>query len=330
MVISATVLSLTILAASFTACKKAASSEANKMELDQNSTEASYGDTDNFQMNMMAETSSYEPKESKAFSASKKSAATGASSAIPQDRKLIRTGSITFEVDSLAAARDAAEKWVSQYSGYVSDSSEDGRTLFITAQIPSVHFDEAMSSSSQVGTIKSKEVNSTDVSDEYYDLDSRLGTKRILLERLDSYLKKAKDVKDLIDIEEKINDVTSDIESMQGQLNRLSKQIDYSTITLTANLPVNQTEQGYVFPDAKSKFREFWGNILSFFCNFLFILLYIIIYGIPIVLLLFFLYWLCFGKIGLLRKLFAKVRFSSAPKISKTERRPIRTNRQQQ
>ena len=242
---------------------------------------------------------------------------TGAStkSNLPADRKLIRTGNINIEVTSLADTQTATENWVKQYGGYISDSSEDGRSISFTAHIPSARFDEAMDSSAKIGKVTSKTVNSTDVTDQYYDLDTRLSTRRILLERLQTYLKQAKDMKDMLDIETKINDVTTEIENMQGQLNRLSKQIDYAQIDICAQLPVNQTEQGFVFPDTKSQFREFCGNILNFFSNFLFVLLYIIIYGVPIVLVLFLLYWLCFGKVGLLRKLFKKCSATSTAKV---------------
>jgi len=172
-----------------------------------------------------------------------------------------------------------------------------------------------MKTSSRIGKIVSKSVNSRDVTEEFYDLDTRLSTRRILLERLQTYLKQAKDVKDMIEIESKINDVTTEMERMQGRLNRLTEQIDYSEIDIYAKLPVNRTEEGFILPDTKSQFREFCKNILNFFSNFLFVVLYIIIYGVPSVLMIFLLYWLCFGKIGLLRKLFAKIRAPHKEKI---------------
>ena len=112
----------------------------------------------------------------------------------------------------------------------------------------------------------------------------------------------------MIEIESKINEVTSDIEVMQGQLNRLSSLISYSTITISANLPVNQTQQGFVMPDAKSKFREFARDVVYFFVQFFFVILYVIIYGIPILAAALLLYWLLIGKIGILRKIFNKIK----------------------
>ena len=221
----------------------------------------------------------------------------------------IRTGHIRFEVSSLAEAKAATEAWAKRFGGYVSDFSEDERSLGMTVHIPSPAFDDAMASSGVIGKILSKSADSVDVTDRFYDLDSRLATRRVLLERLQSYLRDAKNIKDMLEIEMKINDVTAEIEEMQGQFNRLSKQIDYSEIYIEANLPYNHAEdRGFIFPDLKSAFIEFCETVVGFFTGFVFVVLYILIFGIPILCVAFLLYWICFGKIGVLRKLFTKIR----------------------
>ena len=245
------------------------------------------------------------------YAAEEKSADTLSDAALPlpENRKLIRTGNIRFEVSSLAETKAATEAWAKRFGGYVSDFSEDGRSLGMTVHIPSSAFDDAMSSSGAIGKIVSKSADSVDVTDRFYDLDSRLATRRVLLERLQSYLKDAKNIKDMLEIEMKINDVTAEIEEMQGQFNRLSKQIDYSEIYVEANLPYNHAEdRGFIFPDLKSAFIEFCETVVGFFTGFVFVVLYILIFGIPILCVAFLLYWICFGKIGVLRKLFAKIR----------------------
>ena len=245
------------------------------------------------------------------YAAEEKAAGTLSDDALPlsENRKLIRTGNIRFEVSSLAETKAAVEAWAKRFDGYVSDFSEDGRSLGMTVHIPSSAFDDAMSSSGTIGKIVSKSADSVDVTDRFYDLDSRLATRRVLLERLQSYLREAKNMKDMLDIETKINDVTAEIEQMQGQFNRLSEQIDYSEIYIEANLPYNHAEdRGFIFPDLKSAFIEFCETVVGFFTNFIFVVLYIIIFGIPILCVAFLLYWICFGKIGVLRKLFEKIR----------------------
>ena len=115
------------------------------------------------------------------------------------------------------------------------------------------------------GKIRRKNIYTSDVTDQYYDLETRLLTKRELLKKLQGYLKNASNMDEILKIETKISDVTSELEVMQGQMNRLSKQISFSTITINAKLPANHTEEGFVFPDAKDGFRDFVSNLVEIF-----------------------------------------------------------------
>ncbi len=224
------------------------------------------------------------------------------------ERKLIRTGYIRLEVEGLGDFKGKVENWVKNYGGYIASSDEGSSYVNYTVKIPSNRFDEAMGETASFGKLKNKNINSQDVTDRYYDLKSRLETKRVMQERLENYLKSAKDVKDMLEIESKMNEVTSDLEAMQGQMNRLSSQIDFSEITISANLRPNHTESGFQMPDVGHKFGNLLYNVVDFFISLFFTLLYVVIFGIPIILVLALLYWLCFGKIGLIRKLFAKLK----------------------
>ena len=73
-------------------------------------------------------------------------------------------------------------------------------------------------------------------------------------------------------------------------------------------LPTGSNERGFIFPDIKDGTRNLLHNIVSFFVNFIFVLIYVFIFGTLIVLALILIYWLAFGKIGLVRKLFDKIK----------------------
>ncbi|MCR5318807.1 MAG: DUF4349 domain-containing protein [Treponema sp.] len=226
---------------------------------------------------------------------------------LPTGRKLIFTGTINLEVESLEKTQASVQKWVHDFGGYISESSMGARSANFTARIPSASFESAMEQASTFGTILLKNIESSDVTDEFYDLKSRLETKKVLLERLQNYLKNATAIKDMMEIETKINDVTSDLERMQGQMNRLSGKIDFATVNISAKLPANHTEEGFALPNAGEKAKDLFGGFISFIINLIFVLLYIVFYGIPIILVVALFYWICFGKLGLLRKLFRKI-----------------------
>ena len=105
---------------------------------------------------------------------------------------------------------------------------------------------------------------------------------------------------------ENIQDI--EIESMEKQFRRLSNQIEFSTISISCTLPPNTTDTGFITPDFSEDFKDFAYNALQFISDFGICILYILVIGIPLVLLIAVLYWVCFGKIGLIRKLFDKLK----------------------
>ncbi len=226
-----------------------------------------------------------------------------------QERKIIYSGNLRLEVRNLGEAKEMVENWVKRYGGYISNSSESETSATITANIPSASFAPAMEECGTFGRLKSKNIYTDDVTERFYDLSTRLSTRKVLLERLRAYLATAKTMQELLQIETKINDVTAELERMQGQMNRLSTQIDFSQISVYLELPVNQNSSGgFVLPSIRTAAREFVGDVARFFVAFGFVALKVVVFGVPCVLFLMLLFWLSLGKVGLLRRLFARIR----------------------
>lgn len=223
------------------------------------------------------------------------------------ERKLIRDGYLQIEVKDLASSEELCKKWVDKNGGYISNSNANERSLNITLRIPAKDFDAALNDLTLIGKVEEKNISSQDVTDRFYDLSTRLETRKILHKRLLSYLENAKTVEEMVSVERQINDVQSDIESMEGQLNRLTNQIDFCTLRIYMHLPHNTTNQGYQWPSWTDNFKELFSEIICFFTGLIMILIKIIIFGVPIILICALLYWLSFGKIGLIKKLFKKL-----------------------
>ena len=232
----------------------------------------------------------------------------GGDGALQSEKKLIKTGNLTIETDSLDKSNAAIEAWVKNYEGFISNSSITERNAWFCIKVPAAKFEDAMNNTSGIGRVLTHGTNVDDVSEQYYDLESRIKNKKIMKDKLEGYLKQAKDVKDLLQIERELNSVISNIDSMEGNLKRLSNQVQYSTINVNIVLPANHDEHGFVFPDIKNGFTEFISTILNFFVLLFKILLLIVICGCPILLILAFFFWLLFGKIGLIRKLYNKLK----------------------
>ena len=220
------------------------------------------------------------------------------------ERKLIKTGNVNLEVDSFDNIEDLLSEFVAAYKGYITDTTLNEYSYYATIKIPAVSFEDAMSSLGNLGKIKYKSENSRDVTEEFYDLESRLETKKILKEKFESYLKKANDMKELLEIEKQLNEVIADLDAMESHMKRLSGEIEYSTIYINMNLPVGYVDSGYNWPDMGEKMGAIGYNLVNFLAGFLMVVIYSLIFGIPVIAAAALLYWLLFGKVGLLIKLF--------------------------
>ena len=230
------------------------------------------------------------------------------SSETTQERKIIKTGSLSYEVKNLSETEEKIAAWLEGFGGYIADTWSNRNNMNVTVKVPSSSFEDAMNSTGDFGELLSRSISTEDVSENYYDLETRLETRRVLQEKLENYLANAKNISELLEIERQLNDVTSELESMEKQFRRLSNQIDFSTISISCSLPANTTEAGFETPDFIQGLKDFAYNALQFVCNFGIGILYIVLIGVPSVLLVALIYWLCFGKIGLIKKLFKKLK----------------------
>lgn len=230
----------------------------------------------------------------------------GASS--PLERKIIRNGNVSLEVESLEEAENRIGEWASRFGGYITSSWESESSSSYTVKIPSEKFDEAFNETKNYGKFLNGNINSDDITDQYYDLETRLEAKKVLRERLENYLKNAKETKELLNIEKELNNAVSEIESMEGRMRRMKNQVAYSTININLQLPYRVTSEGFEWPSFTSGLRIFAVNVLDFFIGLFKVICYVLICGLPLFALVVLFYWLFFGKIGLIKKLFKKLK----------------------
>lgn len=227
---------------------------------------------------------------------------------VVNERKLIRTANLRVQVKSFEGLDLSLTDVVNKFGGYISNSSSSEYDNSYTVRIPQEKFDEFLSLIGDFGKVLSKNINARDVTEEYYDTQARLETKKILREKYEEYLKKAKDVKELLEVEKQLNDVQYEIDSAEGRLKYLDNKVNYSTISISFELPPNVSSSGFVKPNVKEKFSDFASAVLEFFASFAVFICYLVVFGVPIIALIALLFWLCFGKLGLLRKLYDKLK----------------------
>jgi hypothetical protein len=144
-------------------------------------------------------------------------------------RMIIYTATMRIAVFNLAEALEKAESLPERYGGYVHSMNAAELVL----KIPARKLRTAMTELAAYGVVEEKSLNSTDVSAEYVDIESRIraleGTHKQLLELLG----KARTVDEALHVRQALDQVGAELEVLKGRMRQLDSLISFSTLTLS-------------------------------------------------------------------------------------------------
>ena len=177
----------------------------------------------------------------------------------PDTRKLIKTGHLSFGTTTPKKTHSYIVERVKGLGGYVASESvsQDGNQAryYLTLKVPNRSFDQLLEQiTGHAGELDHLSTNVEDVTLHYFDLESRIETKKALKKRYLALLEKAETVGDMLSIEAEIGALQSDLESYQAQFKSLDHQVSMST------LEVSFVEE--VEPDQLMEALEIAGGLL--------------------------------------------------------------------
>lgn len=155
--------------------------------------------------------------------------------AVP-NQMVIYQADLQLRVKKFEETLQNIEAQVTKYGGYISQSnvSKDGVEQLsgqITVRIPQKNFQSFLhDAEDQAAEVLQRNVTGTDVTEEYVDLDSRLKSKRVVEERLTSFMQSAQKTEDLLKISADLAAVQEEIETIQGRMKYLENQTSLSTV----------------------------------------------------------------------------------------------------
>ena len=151
---------------------------------------------------------------------------------------------------------------------YLSNASSSYRYASYTIRVPAENLEAFLEQVGNVCTVTSVNRYAEDVSENYYDIETRLTTAKTKLARLQELLKEAQNMEDIIAIEEAITDVESDIDSYSGSIRYYDSQISYSTVTINLS-EVYEVVEEKVPTTFGEKIADSFGQGIKAFGNFL-------------------------------------------------------------
>jgi hypothetical protein len=190
-------------------------------------------------------------------------------------QKIIKQGSVEFEVQDIVAAKKMINDLVKQFSAYTSSEKEDvyrgGPQYQTVVRVPADKLNDFVAKLDPIAKkMSSKNMSSKDVTDEYIDLSARLVTKRELEENYLEILHKATKVSEMLEVERELEDVRGQIESMQGRIEYINNQVSYSSLSITYYQLIVPVEEVTFGSKVANSLASGWLSLLDFIVGILY------------------------------------------------------------
>lgn len=201
---------------------------------------------------------------------SESGASTTENNNITEDRKLIRTIRLEIRVpssDLLGNTVESLKGLTDNSGGYVTNNDIDYGSNYaggeIVVRIPKDNADSFMNQVEASGlNVISLSDSSEDVTLEYSDVSTALEVQKINREKYLEYLEQARDVNEILAIEDRLSDVVTQIEQYQSRLLLLDNQIDYTRVSIRISCTTSKSRDS-LGERVKQRFGEIGSRFIE-------------------------------------------------------------------
>lgn len=152
------------------------------------------------------------------------------------DRKLIKTVRISAETETYDVLMDGLTARINELGGYIESRESDSyrrRSCTMVIRIPAAGLSGFVDHVNANANVTSSSETAQDVTLEYVDTEAKITALETEQARLLELLAAAEDLEAILMIEERLSDVTYELERYASRLRTLSNQVEYATVYLT-------------------------------------------------------------------------------------------------
>ena len=156
-------------------------------------------------------------------------------------RSIIRVASLSVTAENVTLAASQAKTAIAGLGGLVfgeQTTTGDRDETVLEFKVRPNDFDEALNRLRGVGELESQQITADDVTERVVDLQSRITTAAISVDRLRDLLVGASALETIAGLEQQLLQRETDLETLRGQLRTIEGQVDLATIFLTLREPV--------------------------------------------------------------------------------------------
>jgi hypothetical protein len=155
-----------------------------------------------------------------------------------QERMIVRTGDMSLVVEDISQTIEDITQMSLAFGGYVVSSyiqgEEEEMRGWISFRVPDDKFETALAQLRDMAVrVEAEQTYSQDVTEEYIDLQARLGNAEATEQQYLALLDKAVDVEDILDIYDYLSRIRQEIEQLKGRIQYLEKTTSTSLISVS-------------------------------------------------------------------------------------------------
>ena len=208
------------------------------------------------------------------------------------NKKIQRNASLSIEVKNIDKSLIDAKEIITKFDGEIINSDSGGFGFGqpyanIKLRVISENLNVVLIELKKISTnIISENIYTNDVTEEFIDIEARLKVMKSTEDRFNSLLSSTETVEEIIQVEKELMRIRSDIDSLAGRLNYLSKTTNMSDINLNINEQIPITGESWKlnesFTSAIQNLSSFIKSFANLAINFI-VFIPVIIVGIIII-----------------------------------------------
>lgn len=160
----------------------------------------------------------------------------GVPNALPAEQRIIKTGEVAIEVETVSTALARVRALAVELGGYVGDSQAGtlDQSATLTLRIPANRFGEALVELHELeGEVIAEATREQDVTTQIVDLEARIANLEASEASYRLLLDRAERIEDVLAVQSRLDEVRGQIEQLKAQLENVAGQADLSTLTVT-------------------------------------------------------------------------------------------------
>lgn len=190
------------------------------------------------------------------------------------DKKIIKTATLSLEVKNYRDFNGLLRSRVKQLGGYVAEEEQNQSDYkienVVTIKVPVDQFETAVAQLvPESEKLVEKKISSQDVTTEVVDTKSRMEAKKRVRDRYMDLLKQAKNMNEILQVQNQIDEIQEQVEGAGGRIAYLSHASSYSTINLTYYQVLNAAAVVEAVPSYGSRIAASFQSGLTWFSELL-------------------------------------------------------------